>query len=232
MKLGIMQPYFLPYIGYWQLLNAVDKYVIYDDVNYINRGWINRNRILISGKPSYFNIPILGASQNKLINEIKINHDKKLMDKKLRTIEIAYKKAPYFSDVYPVFCDIIKDDSESLSSFIQNSIMVICSYLKIDTELILSSSLKKSNSLKGQQKILEICSILNATEYYNAKGGRDLYDCDIFRQKGILLKFLYPAPIEYTQFKNTFQPDLSILDVMMFNSVTQIRKMLDCFTLK
>ena len=91
MKLGIMQPYFLPYIGYWQLLNAVDQYVIYDDVNFINRGWINRNRILINGKPAYFNLPVLGASQNKLIREIKVNPDKKLMDKNLKTIELAYK---------------------------------------------------------------------------------------------------------------------------------------------
>lgn len=94
MKLGIMQPYFLPYIGYWQLLNAVDRYVVYDDVNFIKRGWINRNRILIEGKPAYFTLSILEASQNKRINEIKVNQDKKLLYKNMKTVELVYKKAP------------------------------------------------------------------------------------------------------------------------------------------
>ena len=231
MKLGIMQPYFLPYIGYWQLINAVNKYVIYDDVNYINRGWINRNRILINGKPAYFNIPLLGASQNRKINEIKINHDKRLLDKGLKTIEMAYKKAPYFIDVFPRIAEIMNDNSECLASFIQNSIINICSYLEIETELILSSSLNKDNTLKGEEKILEICSILNATEYYNAIGGKKLYSFDKFCEKGIQLKFLNTDPIEYVQFKNVFQPNLSILDVMMFNSVEEIKKMLTYYTL-
>ena len=85
MKVGIMQPYFFPYIGYWQLMDVVDVYVVYDDVNYINRGWINRNKILINGQPEYFRLPLLGASQNKLINEINVNHDAKLLKK-------AYKR--------------------------------------------------------------------------------------------------------------------------------------------
>ena len=83
MKLGIMQPYFVPYIGYWQLMNAVDKYVIYDDVNFIKGGWINRNRILVNGQPKYFNIPIIGASPFKLINEIGVNNDLQLINKNL-----------------------------------------------------------------------------------------------------------------------------------------------------
>ena len=231
MKLGIMQPYFMPYIGYWQLLNAVDTYVIYDDVNYINRGWINRNRILIDGKPAYFNIPMLKASQNKLINEIEVNHDRKLLEKNLKTVEMAYKKAPYFKEVFPLVDVIMNSKEKDLSAFITNSLKVICHYLKIETEFLISSKLKKNNDLKGQDKILEICSILQATEYYNAIGGQELYSYDRFSEKGIQLKFLKPNPIEYIQFKNKFQPNLSILDVMMFNSVTEIKELLREYTL-
>ena len=115
MKIGIMQPYFVPYIGYWQLMNAVDKYVIYDDVNYINRGWINRNRILVNGKPTYFNIPMIGASQNKLINQVGVNNDEKLIIKNLRCIEGAYKKAPNYSEVYPLLEKILRSGKKNIS---------------------------------------------------------------------------------------------------------------------
>lgn len=231
MKLGIMQPYFLPYIGYWQLLNAVDKYVIYDDVNYINRGWINRNRILINGKPAYFNIPMRKASQNKLINEIEINHDKKIFSRLLRTIELSYKKAPYYSSVYPLIRELFECEQPYLSGFIANSITQICSYLNIHTELYMSSLIEKNHTLKGQDKILDICTRMKASEYYNAIGGRKLYDCDEFQKKGISLKFLKTNSFSYTQFGNEFQDNLSILDIMMFNSVNDIKKMLEEYIL-
>ena len=102
-----MQPYFVPYIGYWQLLNAVDEYVIYDDVNFIKGGWINRNRILINGNPSYFNIPMIGASPFKLINEVEVNQNERMLRKNLKTLETAYSKAPYFNEVYSLFEKII-----------------------------------------------------------------------------------------------------------------------------
>lgn len=231
MKLGIMQPYFLPYIGYWQLLNAVDRYVVYDDVNFIKRGWINRNRILIEGKPAYFTLSILEASQNKRINEIKVNQDKKLLYKNMKTVELVYKKAPCFSEVFALLEKIMDSREEYLSRFIFDSIRMICDYLEIKTELLVSSALEKNNALKGEDKVLEICSLLGADEYYNAIGGRALYSCEHFRSKGIELKFVKTDPIEYPQFKNEFQPNLSILDVMMFNSVPEIKKMLERYTL-
>lgn len=231
MKLGIMQPYFLPYIGYWQLMNAVDTYVIFDDVNYINRGWINRNRILINGKPAYFNIPMRGASQNKLINEIEVNHDEKLIESSLKTVEIAYKRAPYFSSVFPLISSIMTNKKNVLSEFVTESIKTVRDYLGIETELVISSSLKKNNDLKGQDKILEICSILGAAEYYNAIGGQELYSYSRFKEEGIDLKFLKTDRIKYVQFKNEFQENLSILDVMMFNSIDEIRKMLEQYSL-
>ena len=152
MKIGIMQPYFFPYMGYWQLLNEVDKYVIFDDVNFINRGWINRNRILVEGVPKYFNISMVGASQNKKINEIQIDLNPKLVKKKMRTIEYAYKKAPYFEQVFPIVESILSFENNNLALYIENSIYTICDYLNIKTEIIISSSLNKNNELKGKEK--------------------------------------------------------------------------------
>lgn len=231
MKIGIMQPYFLPYIGYWQLMNAVDKYVIYDDVNYIKAGWINRNRILVNGQPTYINLPLLGISQNKLINEIQVNHDPKQMAKTLRMVEMAYKKAPYFQQVFPLLEKILSCGKENAAEFIAESFRIINAYLGINTELIMSSSIEKDNSLRGQDKILAICQILGGTEYYNAIGGQELYNFDDFRQLNMELSFVKTNPITYKQYGGEFQSSLSILDVMMFNSVEEIQQMLQQFTL-
>ncbi len=231
MKLGIMQPYFVPYIGYWQLMNAVDKYVIYDDVNFIKGGWINRNRILVNGQPKYFNIPMIGASPFKLINEIGVNNDLQLINKNLRIIEAAYKKAPYYKDVYPIVEEILKCGKNDIAGYIEESFKVINKYLGISTELIVSSNLKKDCSLKGQDKVLQICGLLGATEYYNAVGGQELYSFDAFEKHGIKLKFLNTKEIIYDQFGQTFQPNLSIIDVMMFNSVEEIMTYLNEFEL-
>lgn len=226
-----MQPYFLPYIGYWQLMNLVDQYVLFDDVNYINRGWINRNRILVNGKPAYLKLPLQSASQNKFICELNVCKDKKFIDKTLRMIELAYKKAPYFELIFPMVTKIYNLNAEKIVIYIKNSFDIICEYLDIRTEFVLSSSLKKDNSLHGQEKILAICEELNATEYYNAIGGRKLYSQDKFESRGINLKFLDTKTIEYHQFGNTFYENLSILDVMMFNSKDKIQGYLNKYEL-
>lgn len=231
MKIGIMQPYFVPYIGYWQLMNAVDKYVVYDDVCFIKKGWINRNRILIDKIPKYINIPLSKASQNKKINEMEISRNTKIIRKDLKTIESVYKKAPYYKEVYPLVEKIINCTYEKFISYIENSFSIICDYLDIETERILSSSLDKDITLKGQEQILDICKILNATEYYNAVGGQQLYDYDAFENRGIKLKFIERKQIEYKQFDNIFQPDLSIIDVMMFNSKKEIHDFLNQYTI-
>lgn len=231
MKIGIMQPYFIPYIGYWQLLNAVDKYVIYDDVNYIKGGWINRNKILVNKTPQYFNIPMLGASPNKLINEVGVNHDQNVIKKNLRIIEAAYGKAPYFAEIFPLVEAMLRCGKDDIASYIAASTQIICKYLDIKTELIISSDIKKDNNLKGQEKVLEICRILNATDYYNAIGGRELYSFEEFEKRGIKLHFLKRNEIRYQQFGDEFYPDLSILDVMMFNPVEKIKEMLNDYTL-
>jgi len=224
MKLGIMQPYFLPYIGYFQLIKAVDKYVIYDDVNFIKGGWINRNKILLNGNPFMINVPMQGASSFKKINEINVGVNKK---KLLVIIEQAYKKAPYYSIVFPLISEIIQYDNDNLALFISNSIIKIAKYLHIDTEILLSSEIKKENDLKAQEKVISICKTLGATEYYNAIGGQELYNKNEFAQDNIELKFLKSESIEYSQFKNEFVPWLSILDVMMFNTSEEINVLLN-----
>lgn len=231
MKVGIMQPYFLPYIGYWQLMNAVDMYVVYDDVNYITGGWINRNRILVNGQPKYITIPIVDASQNRLINETKIDINSKLLGKNLKMIELAYKKAPFFNDVYPLIEEILNCKKEDIVSFIMNSFKIICGYLDIRTELMLSSSIQKDRSLCGQDKILAICEQLGASQYYNAIGGQALYSYSNFNKKNMELNFVRTKDIYYRQFKNEFQGSLSIIDVLMFNSREDVKRMLLCYDL-
>lgn len=235
MKVGIMQPYFFPYIGYWQLLNLVDCYVVFDDVNYINRGWINRNRIINNkGEVQYFNLPCLGCSQNKLINQISVNNDIKEVGKKLRQIECVYKKAPYFSNVYPLMEKVMMSKLDNLAEYLKYSIEEVCKYINIDTKIIMSSSIQKNNDLRGQEKILDICSILNATDYYNAIGGVDLYDRVLFKKANINLHFLETKPtLVYHQFDEKFCNYLSIIDVMMFCNVDEITTMLtEGYTLK
>lgn len=231
MKLGIMQPYFIPYIGYWQLMNAVDKYVIYDDVNFIKGGWINRNRILVNGEPKYFNVPMLGASPYKLINEVGVNNDRKLTDKNLRALEWAYRKAPYYGDVFPLMERVLESGKDDIASYIAESFRIIGEYLDIKTEFIISSDLEKDCEQKGQDKVLSICKLLGATEYYNAIGGQKLYSFEDFKAQDITLKFLKTSDIVYEQFGNEFQPNLSIVDVMMFNSREQVQQMLKKYTL-
>jgi len=228
MKAAIMQPYFLPYIGYFQLINAVDKYILYDDVQFIKGGWINRNNMLLNRKKFMFNLLMLGATPNKLINEISVQSNQ---NKLLKTIEISYKKAPYFGVVFPIINEILNYGNLNLARYLGNSIIEICSYLKIETEIIYSSTIQKNNSLKAQDKVINICKSLQVTTYINAIGGQELYNKDVFNEDAISLLFLKSNLSSYPQFNNEFIPLLSIIDIMMFNSVAEIRLMLNNYTL-
>lgn len=228
MKLGIMQPYFFPYIGYWQLIKAVDNYVVYDDVNYIKGGWINRNNFLINGQKKLFTIQLNGASSYKKINEIEIKDDFSSFKKML---QINYAKAPFYKDCQELVERITSFDSKNLGVFLFNSIKSIAEYLGFETEIILSSEIEKDDNLKGQEKVIHICKLLEADEYYNAIGGQELYSKQGFKENGISLSFLKTNIIPYKQLKNDFVPGLSILDMMMFCSKEQINEMLDNYEL-
>ena len=227
-----MQPYFFPYIGYWQLINAVDKFVIYDDVNYIKRGWINRNNILVNGEEKLINLRIRRASQNKLINELEVVNDGIYNNYQLKVIKASYCHAPFFNNVFPLVERVIRQKEDNLSTYLENSIKEVCKYLSIDTEIIISSEISKSNELKGKDKIIEICKQLSADQYLNAIGGQFLYSSPDFQLCGIELKFLKTLDITYPQTnKEKFVPNLSILDIMMFNSPEQIKSMLEDYEL-
>lgn len=231
MKIAIMQPYFLPYIGYWQLMNLVDTYVVFDDVNYINRGWINRNRILVNGMPHFINLPIVKASQNKLIKDLCVNTDSMWREKNMRMIELAYGRTIYCRNVLPMIQRIMYCQEEDLVGFLTYAMKEICEYLDIETKRILSSDMKKDNSLKGQYRVLDICKKLSADEYINAIGGRELYNEDLFLENRIKLNFLQTNQIQYEQFKNSFCANLSIIDVIMFNSQKECKEILKQYTL-
>lgn len=232
MKLGIMQPYFLPYLGYWQLLNAVDTYVVYDDVNYIKGGWIPRNRILVHGEVQFIRLKLSQASSYKRICDTELSVDPFWRDKLLKTIYMAYHKAPYFDDVYAVMQKIISYPEQNLANFLVNSLFEIRNYLRIDTRLIRSSQMMRNECLKGEERVIHICKQLGAKEYYNAIGGKALYNGMIFREKGIDLHFLRTNYKKYPQFKQNFVAGLSILDIMMFNPVKKIGSMLQEYTLE
>lgn len=229
MKLGIMQPYFMPYLGYWQLMAAVDTYVVYDDVNYIKGGWVARNNILLNGQKHMFTITLNGASPNKLFNEITIKDDFKKFS---RLIESAYRKAPYYNDVVTLLDKIYNYKDKSLGAFMLNSFQVILDYLGLKTKLILSSSLNKDNNLRGKDKVKSICRLLDADTYYNAIGGQELYEKDDFKNSGIELFFLKSELSKYNQFNNKFVEGLSIIDVLMFNSKKDIIELLEMYSLK
>ena len=231
MKIGIMQPYFFPYLGYWQTLNAVDRYVIYDDVNYIKNGWINRNNILLNGSAHMQTIPLDGASPFLPINQIKMTPRLNEKEKLLKTIESAYKKAPYFNSVFPMVREVIMEDSCLIINALVKQFNLVCKYLDIKTELIVSSSLDKNNELKAQDKVIHICKLLGGTQYINAIGGQELYSFDDFKKNGLELSFLNTEFTPYKQFKNEFVPGLSMIDILMFNSPQQIKAMLNAYTL-
>lgn len=228
MKLAIMQPYLFPYIGYFQLISAVDAFVIYDDVNYIKRGWINRNNLLSGGESELFTLEVTGASQNKLISQVGVGRN---AYKLLKNIRQKYSKAPQFSYVFPLIEEALSSDEKCLSTFISDSLRSVCDYLGLDPIWYLSSDLSKDNSLKGADKILAICESLQATLYINPVGGKFLYDRDIFMARGIRLFFLESGCTEYPQFSKFFVPNLSIIDVMMFNDRDQCRCLLEDYKL-
>ena len=226
MKLGIMQPYLFPYIGYFSLISKVDKFVFLDDVNYIKRGWINRNRLIFSGQVSYFTVPLESASQNKLISEIKI-HQNSVWQKKLKkTLFESYKKAPFYKKVSSIFEEVLFAEEQSLSEVTKASIILTAQYLGISNSFVLSSSLYQNTSILGQDRILDICLKESAKEYWNLPGGKELYSIEKFKQNKIALEFVEPNFLAYSQFSQEFNPGLSIIDVMMHNSIDNVRSML------
>jgi len=231
MKLAIMQPYFFPYLGYFQLAKAVDRFVFYDDVTFIKGGWIYRNRILINKIPAYWGVPMKGASSNKLINEIELDPNPLWKKKLLKTIEINYKKAPHFQEVFPLINHVINMKTEKLSAIARESVIQVAQYLDLKTKFITSSTRYNNQHLKAVERVIDICKQNNANIYINAKGGQSLYDKETFQQEDIQLQFISSQAIVYPQFSKDFMPALSIIDVLMFNTPQQVQTYLDQYDL-
>lgn len=220
-----MQPYFFPYLGYFQLISAVDTFVIYDNIQYTKKGWINRNRFLQNGEPVYFTVPLKKASDYLDVceRETAADFDGK---KVLNQIRMAYRKAPYFEDVYPLFEGCVLYEDRNLFRYIYHSVREIMSYLDIHTELVVSGELPEDSSLTGQDRVLDICRVCGASTYINPIGGTGLYDKETFAKHGIELKFHKMDDVIYSQFGDEFVPCLSILDVMMFNKKEDVQMLL------
>jgi hypothetical protein len=231
MKLAIMQPYFLPYIGYFQLIAASDVFVVYDNIQYTKKGWINRNRMLANGNEKIFSLPLKKDSDRINIIE-RFLADEFDPVKFLNQFSGSYAKAPYFQQTIYLLEKIAFYPENNLFRFIKNSIEIICQHLKIETKIITSSTIDINHSLKSQHKVLALCHALGAKIYINSIGGTELYKKEDFEKEGIKLYFLQPLPFDYQQFDNNFVPWLSIIDVLMFNSIEETRlKIFNNFTL-
>ena len=231
MTIAIMQPYIFPYIGYFQLINAVDKFVIYDDVNFINKGWINRNQILVSGKPHLFTILLKDASQNKLIHEVELAIDDPWKKKFLKTIQQSYQKAPNYQKVFLLIEEIVNFRCENIAELTLYALKKVCANMNIHTEIVSSSRIYNNSELKAQERILDICKQENASHYINPIGGMELYEKNKFEKEHIRLDFIKSVASPYPQFKNAFVPWLSIIDILMFNDEENIAKLLKEFEL-
>lgn len=225
MTLGIMQPYLFPYIGYFQYIAAVDKFVLYNDVSFIRQGWINRNNILLNGKAFMFSVPLQNSSSFRLINDTAI--DTKLYDqwcgKFFKTLSQAYSKAPYFDQAFTLVEGVLKMDVASIGDLAAHSVKAVCEAVGIKTTVYASAGLYGNESLNGQDRVIDICLKESVSRYINPKGGILLYSKEDFRQHGIELRFLSSTPFSYPQFANEFVPWLSIIDVMMFNDPSTIQ---------
>jgi hypothetical protein len=232
MKLAIMQPYFLPYIGYFQLMAAVDKFVLYDRIQFTKRGWIQRNRILLNGRDEMFSLPLQKGSDFLDICDRQLAASfSREREKLLRRINAAYRKAPYFEAAISVVETCLYYEDFNLFNFILHSLECVRRYLSINTELKISSEIAVDNQLQGQKRVIAICKTFSAEQYINAIGGIKLYSKAVFADEGISLFFIRSHPIIYKQFSEPFVANLSILDLMMFNPPEKISEFLTMYDL-
>lgn len=224
--IAIMQPYFFPYIGYFQLMHAVDTFVLYDDAQYMKGGWINRNRILKNGQARWLTLPIRRADVTLPINQRNfLLHAG--VDAIKHNLHIAYAAAPTFTETFPFICELLDCADDNVATFNRNLLVALAAKLHIACRFVLSSSIEKEINLKGQDRVIDICHQIGAERYINPMGGTKLYDSSAFYEAGLELQFLQSNPTSYPQFDKPPQSFLSIIDVLMFNTIERVRKMLD-----
>lgn len=225
-----MQPYFLPYIGYFQLIKGVDEFIIYDNIQYSRKGWIQRNRMLENEKDAYFSLSLKKDSDYLDVRERRLSDQwPQNKEKLLRRISANYRRAPFHSDIFPLIESIFNYENENLFKFIFYSVTEICNLLDIKTKITISSNLNIDHSLKSQEKVIALVKSIQGQIYLNPIGGLGLYNNQDFIDAGIKLEFHKAKPISYTQYKNEFIPWLSILDILMFNPVAQVKEWLEAY---
>jgi hypothetical protein len=228
---SIMQPYLLPYIGYFQLIACSDIFVAHDDIQYIKGGWINRNRILLNGEPDWITLPVAAADHRLSIRERRYRQPEHHVPKMLRRIEAAYRAAPFFDIAFPFLRDALSLDEPNVAAFNLFVLKCLTNRIGIRTPVVVSSSLGMGEEIRGQDRVIAICRRVGATRYVNPIGGTSLYDTGRFADAGIALNFLKSSASTYQQFRQTPVPFLSIVDVLMFNDETAISRMLTEFEL-
>lgn len=221
-----MQPYLFPYIGYFQLIAAVDKFVFYDDVNFIKNGWINRNRLFLAGEIRYITVPLSSASSFLKIKEVEIQNNSLWKKKMLESLRHSYAKSLNFSAINSLVSEILFSDIDGIGEMAKFSIVSIAKYLEIDTKFVSSSSCYGNDNLSGSDRVIDICKLENADCYFNLPGGRTIYDDLLFKSNGIQLEFIEPNFSPYKQFSQDFCAGLSMIDVLMFNDKKNVRAML------
>lgn len=225
-----MQPYVFPYLGYFQLIHAADVFVFYDDVNFIKKGWINRNQILLNKEAFKFTIPLIGASQNKLINEIDVFWESKFERKFLLQLEQSYQNAPHYKEVLALLSTLLNQKPQTISDLAIASIQMVCNYIGLERTFIKSSTMHISKDLGRAERLMAITKRLNSSSYINAINGQELYQKETFKQYSIDLGFLSPILNPYPQGENEFFiPFLSILDAMMWNEKDQILSLISSY---
>lgn len=227
-----MQPYFAPYIGYWQLLNYVDEFIVYDDVNFIKRGWINRNILSYGGEEHYATVPLLRASQNKKINEITLEPNARWREKLLKTLSRSFARARYLDDGLEVAEAIVSYESSRLDDFLMNQIRVVSAYLKIKTKILSSAQSFENQSLTGESRILDICKQRGANTYINAIGGKQLYSQVEFARNEIGLLFLRSRFSDRLRQITQDCPHCSLLQLVCVLGREELRQELDEFTIE
>jgi hypothetical protein len=233
-KLGIMQPYLFPYLGYFQLLHAVERFVVYDDVAFIKQGWINRNRVLNNGRPSYFTVPVKHASSFALIRDTVVDdhpQNARWVEKMLKTMDQAYHRAPEFAQVFPMVETVLRLPTRRVAELAAASIKAVMQVLDIQTGWVEGSARYGNAHLKGEDRVLAICRAEGATDYVNVTGGQELYAPERFAADGIGLHFVRSRPVAYRQFHDPFVPSLSVIDVLMFNTPAAARELVTQYDL-
>lgn len=227
MKVAIMQPYFFPYIGYFQLMHVADTFVSFDDVQYIDRGWVNRNRIRVRNAPAWFTMPVHKAPREEAIAARHYLLDAGTVLAMKQRLASNYALAPFFEDVMPVLSTILDHADASVAGFNTNLLTVIARRLGVGCRLLSSSSIDQTQGLRGQAKIIDICGRVGASAYVNAIGGIALYDPAPFEQAGIELRFIRSAATTAPPLEGADQPPLSIIDTLMFQGWDGARTALD-----